>query len=161
MTNDNLGYGQGPASLGSPGSGAIISFPYEMYQSPQLDLTQINLGIELVPAKPGYIATRQGSLWVIELVQGVQTVPLQVQAGSNAAHTNFFASSPVPSNVDVNGAVPPCFATSPVVTSAANTVQQFPNTPIIMDVTVGAQGTGGFALKGRLCSIVFWAPVQQ
>lgn len=160
-TSDYLGNGLGGIPLGSPNAATLSAFPAEEYQSPLLDFTVPNLGVEIVPAKPGYVAVRMvaGAIgFVIEQVAGTQTTPMTMNAGSDPAHTNIYISSTVrPANADVNTAVPPSIAATP--TPAATTVQLFPNAPIVLDITAGAQGTGGFTLKGRFLIRVQWIPV--
>jgi hypothetical protein len=152
---DYLGNGTGPASLGSPGAGTAVAFPHETYVTPLLDLTKAQLGIELLPAKPGYFPILLQTTWSIEQVSGTQTVPASVQAGSDAAHSNFlFASSTTPSNANVNAANPPSIAAGPSNATFQNGLQT--NAPIFLDITSPCQGTGGFQLKAKLFMLVGW-----
>ena len=81
-----------------------------------------------------------------------------MQGGNNAAHTNLFASQAIPSNATVNAVTaPPGLCTG--VASAALTSQCITNAPIIMDITAGAQGTGGFLLKGKFVIWVNWIAI--
>ena len=157
---DNLGVGAGPSPLGSPGSGSLVMFPAESFETALLDLTVPNLGVEIVPAKPGYISVPNTAVWLIEQAQGNQTVPLSVQLGSDPAHVNWLASvSTFPTAAQFNACVgiTPCepggvgFAGG-----AALALPHPPNTPIFMDVTAGAQGTGPMIFKARLVIWVFW-----
>lgn len=151
---DFLGTGTGPVQLGVSGSAGLVSYPTEVFVTPTLDLTIPNLGIEIIPAKPGHIPVVYLSRWIIYSVAGTQTTPATHRAGSNAAHTNIFASSTTtPSNANVNGAVPISFAAGPSLVQPSN-IQ--PNLPVILDVTAGAVGTGGFALRARLGVFVVW-----
>jgi len=151
--------GLGPIPDGSPGAGSLVPFPLEVYQTPILDLTKPNLGIELFPAKPGYVALSNLVEWVITQVTGTQTGVLSAQAGSDPAHRNLFNSQATqPSNATVNGANPPSRSGNQTL---AFTVKLFPGAPVILDVTAGAVGTGGFTLNGFFVAYVFWMAVQQ
>lgn len=149
---DFLEVGAGPIPSGTAG---LVSYPSETYATPILDLTVANLGIELVPAKPGHFAVSSGSEWIIESVNGTQVTQVTCQAGTDLAHVNFFTSfNGRPTNVEVNGVVPPSLGTG--APTAAQTLQRTSNTPVIFDVTVPATGTGGFALRARFCVRVRW-----
>ncbi len=151
--------GLGPISEGSPGASSLVAFPVLQYQTPVLDLTVPNLGIEIIPAKPNHVPFLTGSVWIITAVSGTQTVPLVAQAGNNAAHSNIFPSNATsPSNADVNSAAVPSLGTG---YSNAISTALLTNTPAIFDVTSGAQGTGGFILRGRLYVAVIWIAVRQ
>lgn len=158
--NDFLGGGAGPLPNGSPGGGGLVAFPFESFVTPILDLTKAQLGVEIVPAKPGHVAVILAtSLWFIEQVAGTQTSPPTLQAGSDPAHTNSIpSSSTTPSNADVatSASILPALAVGPTSQSAAVGVRRFVNAPIILDVTAGAQGTGGFSLKARFQCRVIW-----
>ena len=152
--NDVLGNGAGPS--GFPGGGGLVAYPDECFQTPQLDLTVPTLGIELVPAKPGYYPMFVNGRWLIESHAGTQTTPPTTQAGSDAGHVNFLANaSTTPANADVNNANPPSISTS-INAGTVNTVQRIPNATVFFDVVAGAQGTGGFALRGKFTCIVKW-----
>ena len=146
---DILGNGVGP-------SGTTASLPGESFQTDLLDLTQPLLGIEVVPAKPGYAPIIFSPEWVIESVSGTQTSPPVYNAGTNPAHTNYNLAANTPTNAATNAAVPPCLAVGP---SSTLPIQLTPNAPVIMDITAGAQGTGSFSLKARLLLTVAWIAV--
>jgi len=156
---DFLGSGLGPSTLGSPGSGALVPLAFETYETQQLDLTVPNLGIELIPAKPGYVPVAYVGYWIIDGQSGTQTSAAVAQAGSDAGHSNFLASTATPSNAEVNGSNPPSLAISPNI--PADTVKMFANSPVILDVTTAAQGTGSFSLLARLSISVFWISPTQ
>lgn len=159
---DFLGVGAGPSALG-PGAGSAIAFPGEVYETGLLDLTVPNLGVEIVPAKPGYIPIGLSPVILVEQVAGTQTTPMSSQAGSDSAHTNFVVPGSVaPTNASINA----CVGNTPAVVgglsvsgNAARAAQHFTNAPIILDITAGAQGTGGFILKARLVFTIFWTAV--
>ena len=115
-------------------------------------------GIELVPAKPGYFPVFSSTKWVIQAVSGSQATPANVNAGSDGAHSNFFASQASPSNANVNASVPTSIIGGP--TAAANTVKRILNAPVIMDITSGAQGTG-LVLRASLLVWVIWLTASQ
>lgn len=138
-------------------SGSLVPLQMETYQTPLLDLTQTLSSMEMIPARPGYAPIPVIVNWVIESTTGVQTVVLKNNMGSNLAKTNYNpANTNGPSNVNVNGANPPSLAGG---IGIAPSVQLFANTPVLLDITAGAQGTGSFSLMGRLFMIVYWAPV--
>ena len=156
---DYLIPGTGPLSDGSPGSGALGAYPMEVFETPSLDLTKTYSGIELIPARPGYLPFLLLPQWMITIASGTQTSGATAQAGSNAAHTNFFnTTANTPSNAAVNAAVgnTPCRGGNP--SAATSTLRRFTNRPVLMDITVGAQGTGNFALACRFIAIVGWVP---
>jgi len=129
----------------------------ETYSTPVLDLTKIVTGIELVPARPGYIATQLNREWIIVQFAGTQTSPTTYQAGSDAAHQNYAAPSPTPTNAVVNAIV-----NTPAIGNGGGIVtggQRFPNATIFLDITVAAQGTGGFTLLARYVTNVWWIAV--
>lgn len=151
---DVLGVGTGPTALGGSGSSGLINYPIETYVTPTLDLTQTVSGIELIPAKPGHVPLVYLARWIIYSVTGTQTTPATHKAGNNTAHTNIFASSSTnPSNANVNAAAPVSTAAGPVTVQPSNIT---PNAPVIFDLTSGAVGTGGFALRARLAAFVIW-----
>lgn len=161
MALDSLGDGLGPTPLGSSGAGSLVAFSHEVYESPTLDLTQTVSNVEIIPAKPGHVAAfvTGDAFWVIESVAGTQVTPPTIQMGSNAAHTNYIPSSAAtPPNADVNAATPPSISTFP--TAAGNTVQRLANTPVFLDITAGASGTGGYACRARLSVLVRWMPSE-
>lgn len=148
---DILGVGVGP-------SGGMVSFSSDVFITDELDLTTTTFGIELIPSRPNHVPRIFISFWVLDQVSGNQTAPPTMRAGSNAGHNNTLSTSASPTNGEVNGAagVVPTIANGPteVLPHAV-----FPNTPVIMDVTAGATGTGAFAVKGRLVVAVTWFPV--
>jgi len=137
--------------------------PCETYQTPLLDLTQATLGIELVPAKPGYIPIGLTSIWLIETSTGTQTTPPSIQAGNDSAHTNIMANtSTTPSNANAASCVgnTPALAGGPSTASAAQLAAQHnQNAAVVFDVTAGGQGTGGYTLKGKLVLVIMWQAV--
>lgn len=158
--------GLGPLSLEPAGliSAGRVPFPVEIYASPLLDLTQAVSGVEIIPAKPGYIPTTRtvgGVFWVIENVTGTQTTPPTLRAGSNAARTNFIIQvSTTPANADVNGANPPSLSNAAAAV-ATTTVQLFPNTPVYLDIVAPAAGTGGYKCMAKIISIITWMAVRS
>jgi hypothetical protein len=159
---DYLGQALGPMALGPfPTSGFQVMYPIEIYQTQILDLTKTASGIELVPAKPGhYPVIFSSTRFLVEAVNGTQTTPAQMQAGSDAAHTNLFISSALPSNANVNAVSPsalPGLALGPAL--ATDTIRRIPNATVLMDITAGAQGTGSFALRGKLSINVAWIAI--
>lgn len=158
---DYLGNGIGPVQIGTAGSGTLVVFPGETYQTPLLDLTQITLGIELIPAKLGHIPRLSSSVssrWMVESFSGTQVTPATLQAGSDAAHSNFIAPvSTSPDNASVNAANPISFAQGPA--EAAVTTQKIPGAPVIFDVVAPCVGTGLFSLKARFACFVTWVAV--
>lgn len=151
------GAGAGPIPQGN--STGLVAYPNETFQTPVLDLTQVQLGIELVPAKPGHVFTVLFINWVITQASGTQTTPLTMQIGNDAAHTNICASQSIhPSNAEVAAAVPPAVCSA---SSLALSTKLFPNAPTFLDITAGAQGTGGFSLKGYFIITTIWMAVTQ
>lgn len=152
-----INLGVGPIPEGVAGSGSLSAFPATTFQTQLLDLTQAQLNIELIPARPGYFPIPTSGNWVIEQASGTLVTPPTTRAGSDVGHTNFIPqAATTPSAANVNAANPPSLASGPA--NAGNTVQRIPNTPVILDVVAGASGTGAFALKGRLQITVFWFP---
>lgn len=155
--------GLGPQQLEGPGSASagLGAFAFEFFQTPLLDLTKTYSNIELIPARPGFIPISSTNVekWVIELVQGTQTSPPTVRAGSDAAHTNFINNqNNTPSNAIVNTTVPPA------VTIGNNLnfvlpVQSLPGVPVFFDLVSPAQGTGGYIVKARYVCGIAWVPV--
>src|SRR5579872_710594 len=88
--------GYGPQPLQGQANAALCArsnaYPIETYQTPRLNLSKTYFGIELVPARPGYVAAPRSRFWVVSSVSGVQTTPPNTQAGSDAAHLNFMIS---------------------------------------------------------------------
>lgn len=153
--------GLGPQLLEGPGTSSAgqIGYLIEAYQSPILDLTRTWSGIEILPARPGFIAMpSQGGGWLIEAASGTQTTSITYRAGNNSTHDNFQPSNSNPNNANINAAVPP----SIILTSTipANTVKRFANLPVLLDVTVAAAGTGNFVLRGSLSIPVIWVPID-
>ena len=150
--------GGGPAPLGTPGGAGISCLPGEVYQTPVLDLTAVTLGIELVPAKPGYFPVIVTAWWRIEALRGTQASAAQIRAGSNVARTNLFTLSNTPSNGNINSGVPQSLS---LASLGLNTnLSRLNNTPVFMDVATGAVGTDGtFALTASFAAYVLWLPV--
>lgn len=156
---DFIGQGAGPIPVGTTGAG-LASYPFEGFESATLDLTQITLGLEIIPARPGYFPYIFGALWIVESVSGVQTSPPTFQAGNDAAHTNtILPNSTTPSNANVNAANSVCAVTGPGLLNSG-TVKKIPNATVFLDITAPAVGTGGFALKARLWVEVIWLAVS-
>lgn len=158
MSNpDFLGNGLGPVPGSNPGGG-LVAYPNETFETPILDLTVPQLGIELVPAKPGHIAFSILAATIIESVTGTQVTPATWRAGSDAARVNQSPLVSTPSNANVNAANPPCVGGlgGNIFTSPQ---QQFANTPVLLDVVSGASGTGGFSLRGRFSMSITWLAV--
>lgn len=156
---DVLGNGVGPAPVGTSGSAGLAAYPCEVFISPILDLTVPNLGIEIVPARPGYVPEWLGSLWIFESITGTQTTAAVSKAGSNAAHTNLLGSGTGPDNADTNAAHPPSVGFGSQINTYS--LQRIPNATVYLDVTSGASGTGGFSLRARCAIIVMWMAVIQ
>jgi len=151
--------GVGPEPSDGPGtpSSSLIAYPMEIFQTPLIDISQPLSGMELIPARIGHIPiliVQLAGEWAIESVVGVQTSPVHVRAGSDAAHSNFLSSTTTPSNADVNGAVVPSLTS--LNTTGPGPVTFFPNTPVYFDITVPAAGTGGFSCLARLIIAVNW-----
>lgn len=158
-TADYLGNGVGPMSFGPQAGGGLVAFPCEAFETALLDLTVPNLGIEIIPAKPGHFPVLLNPLWIIEQFAGTQTAPGACNAGSNPAHNNFLLSFTQPSNANVNAiTTTPCTLSAGTPVAPANSVTRIPNAPVILDITQGSAGTGGFVLKGRFVLYVFWVP---
>jgi hypothetical protein len=158
--NDFLGGGLGPLPLSAPFvGGGLVAFPVESFTTPLLDLTQVALGIELAPAKPGHYAVPIGNMFiVVESKSGTQTTPPTTRSGSNAAHTNSFPQiSTRPANADVAAVAVPGFILGPAAAAAG--VQQIANAPVIFDLVSGALGAGGFSLFARFVGRFYWVPV--
>lgn len=153
---DILGSGVGPAPLSTPGGG-LVTYPWESFQSPLLDLTVPNLGIELVPGRQNFIPLLVLFGWILEQISGTQVTPCVWTAGSDPAHSNLTSSSANPSNTDVNTNVVPSVATLGI--GASNTLQRVPGLPTFLDVTAGAAGTGNFTLRAKLVVQIRWSPV--
>jgi len=166
--------GLGPQALQGPANAASCAragaYPIEAYQTPILDLTKTYSNIELVPARPGYVALARSRFWIVTSVQGVQTSPPTCRAGSNtelesstgepsSIHDNFFPlASTAPSNASVNA-----ITTTPVLiagSSAANNLQLFQGRTVFLDVTAPAVGTGGFKLFAMLLVTVQWVALE-
>jgi hypothetical protein len=152
--------GLGPQSLQGPntGSGSSVAYPLEFYQTPLLDLTKTYSNIEIIPARPGYVALIFFTRWMIESKNGTQVTPITCQAGSNITKNNNLALNSNPSNINVNNAstVPPCFVLGQSQLVPAPVLI---NTPILFDVVTPASGTGGFSLMARLFVSAIWAAV--
>lgn len=147
--------GLGPANLegDQSTSASLVLVRPETFSSPLLDISQALSGMEIVPARPGHVFVVSRMQWIIESVVGTQTVPLNMQIGNNPTHDNVLTSTATPSNVDTNTAIPP----SPTTGQAPPAlVQNFPNVPTFMDITSGAQGTGGFKVMARFIISVIW-----
>lgn len=150
--------GAGPAPLGSPGGASISCLPGEVYQTPVLDLTQVALGIELVPAKPGYFPVIVNAWWRIETLRGTQATAAQVRAGSDAARLNLFTLSNTPSNSNINSGVSQSLSLASL--GLNGNLQRLGNTPVYMDLASGAIGTDStFALTASFAAYVLWLPV--
>lgn len=157
LLTDFVQPGLGPGLPGDPSSGiGVVAFPVETFETQTLDLTVANLGLELIPARPGYVPVFVSSYFVITASSGTQTSPLVSQAGQDAAHTNFWASQNGLSNATVNAGTAPYASIGPMAAAAA-TVQRNKNATVILDVTTGAVGTGGFTLSGRFVVVVNFA----
>jgi hypothetical protein len=159
-TSDYLGGAAGPATYGKPPGGGLVSYPSEIYQSPLLDLTAVQLKIEIIPAKPGHIPLFLNFNWIIEAFAGTQTAAGSCNLGSNAAHNNYVASFGPPTNANINSitTVPNAsFGVSSLVITA-NAVQRIVNAPVFLDIASGSTGTGGFVLKGKLAIRMIWTP---
>lgn len=155
---DFLDAGLGPVPIGSPGGGSLVVFPFSVYETKTLDLTQLASNIEIVPAKPGHWPFATAGFFVIESTAGTQTSAASIRAGNDSGHVNLIAASAIPTNGDVNGANPPSFSSA--FTAPANATQRFANLPCFLDITTAAQGTGGFTLLGRFQVTVFWLPIE-
>jgi hypothetical protein len=152
--------GLGPESLeGNSLSGYRVAFNPEVFSTPLLDITQTLLGLEFIPARFGHIPMSASSLWSIESVAGVQTVPAQIQAGSDPAHSNVIVSVASPLTADVNAANPPSPSSIAGSLLQPLKVQEFPGLPVFLDITSGAQGTGGFKCMARLVVHILWTAV--
>lgn len=157
--------GTGPQTLEGPGtnSAAVVAYPVEPFQTPLLDLTKTYSNVELIPARPGYVPIVASGFfpeWVIESVTGTQTSPPTIRAGNDAGHVNTIPSTATtPTNALVNTAVPPTVVTGPA--NPAVTLKRIPNAPVFMDITVAAQGTGGYSCLARLSIVVYWFAVSQ
>jgi hypothetical protein len=158
---DYLGTGLGPQNLGSPGAAGLVAFPMEVFISPVLDLSKVTLGIEIIPGRTGLIPWRTSMAWLIEDASGTQATAPVLQAGSDAAHTNFFPSSSSPTNSDVASCigVTPCFSPGFANSSVNQQNQKFAGLPTIMDITSGGLGSVGYTLRGRFYTTVFWMSV--
>ena len=152
--------GAGPALLEGPGTNSAgeVAYLAEVFQTPLFDLTKTYSNIEIIPARPGYYPLPLLTEWVIESFSGTQTSPLTLRVGNDPGHVNIFAlQSTNPSNVDVNAAIPPSYATGLTV-AVSNNTQRIANAPVYMDITAPASGTGGFTCTARLSFIVVWFP---
>ena len=154
---DFLGQGAGPETTGAPGGGLAV-YAIETFETGLLDLTQTISLLELVPARPFYIPVFNGSRWVVEAVSGTQTSPATINAGNNAARSNFIPSNATtPINTEVNSCVPPCAITAPSsVAPSGLTAQAIANSPVLLDITSPCVGTGGFSLFAHLAVQVIW-----
>ena len=104
--------GLGPQPLSSGALGGATAYPYENFQTPLLDLTVgSQLGIELVPARPGYVPVQVLREWIVEVFTGTQVTPATSQSGQNAAHNNFQPLNSTPTNANLNTFVPPFYVT--------------------------------------------------
>src|SRR6267142_2458719 len=162
MLDTSLGTGPQALEGSNTNSASVGAYPVELFQTPLLDLTKTYSNIEIIPARPGYFPVVLSSSfpeWVIESVSGTQTSPPTIQAGNDAGHVNTIPNTATtPSNALVNAAVPPTVASGPAAPAA--TVKRVPNTPVFMDVTVAAQGTGGYSCLARLSFVVCWIAVS-
>lgn len=158
--SDFLGAGAGPMPLGPDAlAGDMAMLPVEIFQTAYLDLTQVVSGIELIPAKPGYAPQILTSGWIIDAVTGTQTTPVTTQAGNDGAHSNIFPSASTnPTNTDVNTGSVPCLGTNMALTP--NTTKRIANAPVYLDITTGAQGTGGFSVFASLFVYVMWLNLE-
>jgi hypothetical protein len=139
--------GLGPENLeGNPTSGSFIALISEVFQTPLIDITKPLSGMEIVPARPGYVPVCVLAInWSIESVVGVQTSPVVYNAGQDAAHTNVVpALSNGPSNAEINGVTPPSIRG---VNAASVRAQLMTNTPVFLDITQGAQGVSSCLAK--------------
>lgn len=166
--------GAGPQPLQGAANAASCArasaYPLETYQTPILDLTKTYSGIELVPARPGYVATPRSRVWTVISVSGTQTSPATYNAGSNTGlesstaepasiHDNFMPqANALPTNATINSGTTPPFVTN--ATSAANNLQLFANAPVLLDISVPAAGTGGFKLLMMLTVTVEWIALE-
>lgn len=158
LTDFFNGSGLGPLPNGSPNGGSLVPFPIECFVTPVLDLTIPTLGLEIIPARPGFYPFLQNLSWVIENLAGVQTTPPTIQAGSDPAHMNMLTPFQTPSNANLATIL----GSTPATAGGGNSVsgtQQFPNAPAFLDITIGSVGTGGFVLRARAVVRVGWIGV--
>lgn len=162
----DFGMGVGPQSLEGPGTQSASAGPFvDLFQSPLLDLTQVVSNIELVPARPNLIpfpVNLVTAFWFVEQRSGTQTSPPTIQAGSDAAHQNFFTTtSTTPSNANLNASVVPAPIAGPGIGVFSGTLKRIPNAPIMLDLTVPAAGTGGYSCRARIFVVVAWIALSQ
>ena len=139
-------------------SAAMGAFSLETYETPLLDLTKTYSGIELVPARPGYIPIHSTRTWIIFSRSGTQTSPPTTNIGNDAAHTNIQPSiNTTPSNVNVNGAVPISLAQGVAQNQGP---QILPNATVYFDLTAPATGTGGYSCMARYAIAIFWVATE-
>lgn len=147
--------GLGPQPLAGPGSGSAgsVAFPFEIYETPPLDLTKTYANIELVPAKFGHVPIQLSRFWIILSRSGTQVTPPTYKAGSDPTHTNFNPiDSANPTNVNVNGANPVSLATG----VAGATTALIAGLPVFFDLTSPSAGTGGYACMAKFMTMIWW-----
>lgn len=164
MNFDTLGTGAGPSALGSPGGASLVRYPVEVYQSPLLDLGIVQ-SVELIPAKPGFIPACPvvQAFWMIEGLNGTQTLPPTWQVGSDPSHRNFIDRQTTTTPFTGEGTTPPYY--TQIFTSFLTNVPVLPNLPTYLDIVSAAAGTpangAAFQVLARLVVPVMWIAVAQ
>jgi hypothetical protein len=149
--------GTGPQQLEGPrtNSGTASPYPFDIYQTPLIDIAKTVSNIELVPARVGFYPVLFHMAIVAEKIVGTQTSPPTIRAGNNATHDNYVATDANdPTNAAVNASVAPALVG--VLNLVSNTMKQATNAPVLFDITVPAAGTGGYSCMVKFVTTVTW-----
>lgn len=109
----------------------------------------------MIPSRPGHIFLPLTlAFYTFESKAGTQTAPGNIVVGQNGT-ANYFNGA-ISSNANVNALVafPSIDVSSAFI--ATSLTQLFPGVPVFFNINLGAVGTGGFALTGRLCLLGIW-----
>lgn len=121
------------------------SFPFVMFRSPLIDLTQTGTTIVPGSAAPGFVFIPSTARVVSVLKTGTCTAGITFKAGNDASNINYIPSASLASSFFSATATPTYEAS--LVTAAVPTALVDLATPISFVLSSAATGTGGFAWK--------------
>lgn len=127
----------------------------ETFFTAALDWTVVQ-SVELIPARTGYCPILVSRQTLVVSRAGILTTGATFQLGNNAGHNNIMAATAnAPTAANTNTLTPPIQST-PGNFAASSTAPLLAGTAAFFDITLGATGTGGFALSAREVVIVTW-----
>lgn len=131
---------------------------YKLYTTPILDFTQTGSTLVMPAIKGYYPVLTTSRVWLTTTAGTLSTSPT-TSLGNDATQANaYVAQTPNLSAGFTTGApVQINNVTSPVNTSLHNVDMN--GAPLYFKITVGATGTGGFALQGRVTVLGAYVPV--